>query len=88
MLFVVSFLLCGWLVRRLCRRFQLPRQDWPAGAVSLLVPTLLLDPFSSAFFPAVFPNMPPEVAGVFGGWMLCCCAGALIGAMPAREARA
>jgi hypothetical protein len=41
----------------------------------------VLDPFSSVFFPFVFPNMSPAVAGVFGGWMLWCCAGALIGAM-------
>jgi len=35
---------------------------------------------ASAFFPVVFPNMAPEAAGIFGGWMLCCCAGAAIGA--------
>jgi hypothetical protein len=78
-LFAISFPLMAWIVRRLCRRFHLPREQWLAGAVSVALPTLLLDPFSSAFFPAVFPNMAPEVAGVFGGWMLCCCAGALLG---------
>ena len=79
-LFALSFLLMAWLARRLCRRFQLPAERWPAGAISLALPTLLLDPFSSAFFPAVFPNLAPELAGVFGGWMLSCCAGALLGA--------
>jgi hypothetical protein len=78
-LFAVSFLLMAWLVRRLCRRFQLPPEQWPGGAISLAMPTLLLDPFSSAFFPVVFPNLAPELAGVFGGWMLVCCAGALMG---------
>jgi hypothetical protein len=78
-LFAVSFPLMAWLVRRLCSRFQLRPDQWPAGAVSVLLPTLLLDPFSSAFFPVVFPNMAREVAGVFGGWMLWCCAGALVG---------
>lgn len=78
-LFAASFPLMAWLVRRLCRRFLLSREEWPAGAVSVLLPTLALDPFSSAFFPVVFPNMSPEVAGVFGGWMLWCCAGALVG---------
>ncbi len=29
--------------------------------------------------PDVFPNMAPEAAGAFGGWMLWCCAGALVG---------
>ncbi|MFZ0634004.1 MAG: DUF5367 family protein [Candidatus Acidiferrales bacterium] len=78
-LFAVSFPLMAWFVRRLCRRFQLPQEEWLGGAFSVLLPTLLLDPFSSAFFPALFPNMAPEVAGVFGGWMLWCCAGALVG---------
>jgi hypothetical protein len=83
-LFAVSFTLMAWIVRRLCRRFQLPSEQWLLGAVSVTLPTLLLDPFSSASFPIVFPNMAPEVAGVFGGWMLWCCAGALVGATVRR----
>jgi hypothetical protein len=83
-LFAVSFPLVAWLVRRLCRRFQVPREQWPAGAISILLPTLLLDTFSSAFFPVVFPNIAPEAAGLFGGWMLWCCAGALIGVIVRR----
>ncbi|MBZ5621484.1 MAG: DUF5367 domain-containing protein [Acidobacteriia bacterium] len=80
-LFAISFPLMAWIVRRLCRRFRVPREDWAAGAISIALPTLLLDPFSSAFFPIVFPNIAPEAAGLFGGWMLCCCAGALVGAI-------
>ncbi len=80
LLFIASFAATAWLVRAVCRRVHLRREDWPAGAVSLLLPTLVLDPFSSAFFPAVFPNMAPEAAGLFGGWMLCFCAGGLVGA--------
>ena len=72
LLFAISFPAMALLSRRLC--------EGPAGAVALALPTLLLDPFSSVFFPVVFPNMSPQVAGVFGGWMLWCCAGALIGA--------
>jgi hypothetical protein len=79
-LFAVSFPMMAWIVRRLCKRFQLRPEQWFAGAVSLALPTLLLDPFSCAFFPVVFPNMAPSVAGVFGGWMLWCCAGAMVGA--------
>jgi len=79
-LFAVSFPLMAWVVRRLCLRFHLTQADWLRGAFSVALPTLLLDPFSSAFFPAVFPNMKPEVAGVFGGWMLLCCAGGFVGA--------
>ncbi len=86
LLFAISFPLMGMLVRRLCRR--LPRAEWPAGAISVALPTLLLDPFSSAFFPVAFPNMPPDAAGIFGGWMLCCCAGALAGALIGRRTQA
>jgi len=86
-LFAVSFPLTAWLVRRLCRRFQPAREAWPAGAISVLLPTLCLDPFSSAFFPLVFPNMAPEAAGVFGGWMLWCCAAALVGVTVGRGKR-
>jgi hypothetical protein len=78
-LFAITLPLIAWLVRRICRRLQLPRDQWLSGAFWLLLPTLLLDPFSSAFFPVVFPNMAPEAAGVFGGWMLWCCAGGLLG---------
>lgn len=84
-LFVVSFPLMVWLVRRLCRKFEAQREAWPAGAISIALPTLLLDPFSSAFFPVVFPNMAPGVAGVFGGWMLWCCAGAMVGAIVGQQ---
>ncbi|MGA7853505.1 MAG: DUF5367 family protein [Candidatus Acidiferrales bacterium] len=78
-LFSISFPLMAWVVRRLCRAAQLPREQWVAGAASVALPSLLLDPFSCAFFPVLFPNMAPEVAGVFGGWILWCCAGAIVG---------
>jgi Family of unknown function (DUF5367) len=87
LLFMISFAAMALLARRLCRRFRLPPEKWLSGAVSLALPTLLLDPFSSAFFPVVFPNMTPQLAGVFGGWMLCCCAGALVGALVGRPAK-
>jgi hypothetical protein len=80
-LFAISFVAMALLVRLACIRARLAPQDWPEAAVSLLLPTLLLDPFSSAFFPAVFPNMAPENAGIFGGWMIICCAGGLLGAL-------
>jgi hypothetical protein len=86
LLFLVSFPVMALIVRRLCR--QLPSEQWLRGAVSLALPSLFLDPFSSAFFPVVFPNMAPAVAGVFGGWVLWCCAGALVGAIVPLSRRA
>ena len=83
-LYALSILAMALLARRLCRVAGLPRSQWPAGAVSLALPTLLLDPLSSAFFHNVFPNITPTAAGLFGGWMLCCCAGALLGATIGR----
>ena len=78
-LYAGSILAMALLTRRLCRAVGVARREWSAAAISLALPTLLLDPFSSAFFPAVFPNVTPSAAGLFGGWMLCCCAGALLG---------
>lgn len=83
-LFAASALVVALLVRRLCRASKLPREQWPAGAISVLLPTLSFDPFSTAFFPTVFPNIDPAAAGLFGGWMLICCAGGLIGALIRR----
>jgi hypothetical protein len=78
-LLVTSFGLVACLMRGLCRKLPLrPEQRFDA-VLSLWLPTLLLDPFSSAFFSSVFPNMDPSMAGVFGGWMLCCAAGAFVG---------
>src|SRR5271165_4179418 len=85
LLFAISFPLMALLVRRLCSRFLPRREEWPAGAISIALPTLFLDPFSSAFFPRVFPNMAPEMAGVFGGWMLWCCAAAMAGVVLGRR---
>ena len=79
LLYTLSVLAMAGLARRLCKSLGLARHEWPVGAVLLALPTLVLDPFSSAFFPVIFPNMPPSSAGLFGGWMLCCCAGALAG---------
>lgn len=80
LLFAFSFLLMFLFARLLCTRFHVERRDWPEGAVALVFPTLLLDPFSCVFFSSVFPNIPADAARLFGGWMLCCCCGALSGA--------
>jgi Family of unknown function (DUF5367) len=80
-IFAVAFPAMAWVTRRLCRRFEPDRDRWPVAAVSLALPTLVLDPFSSAFFPVVFPNIAPQAAGTFGGLMLWCSAAALLGVL-------
>ena len=79
-LYVCSFVLMGLLARRIFRGVGLDKESWPRAATLLALPTLILDSFSSAFFASVFPNVDPAAAGVFGGWMLICCAGAVAGA--------
>jgi hypothetical protein len=79
MLFVLSFPLMAWVARRICADAALPPERWPLGGFYIVMPTLVFDAFASAFFPLVYPNMPESAAGLFGGWMLWCCAGALFG---------
>jgi len=78
-LYVVSFILMALLVPRICRRIGFERDLWPKAATLLILPTLVLDPFSCAFFTSMFPNLDPAAAGVFGGWMLICCGGGVAG---------
>lgn len=83
-LYAGSFLLMALLVRRIFSRMRLDHSQWPAASTFLMLPTLLLDPFSCAFFSRVFPNADPATAGVFGGWMLIFCGGAVAGVWAQR----
>jgi hypothetical protein len=78
-LYLASFVLMAMLVPRIFRRLGLEEGSWPAAATLLMLPTLILDPFSCAFFTIIFPNIEPGAAGVFGGWILIFCAGAVAG---------
>lgn len=82
-LYAVSFGLMFVLVRQLVGR-RPERSGALEAAIALFLPTLVLDAFASAFFPTVYPNFPPSAAGVFGGWMLICCAGGLVAALRGR----
>jgi hypothetical protein len=75
----MSFVLMALLVPRICRRLGFQRDLWPKAATLLILPTLVLDPFSCAFFTTMFPNLDPASAGAFGGWMLICCGGGIVG---------
>lgn len=78
-LYLASFVLMALLARLILKRLGVPKNSWPALVTLLIVPTLLLDPFSCLFFATVFPNLGPTTAGIFGGWMLICCGGAVAG---------
>jgi hypothetical protein len=84
-LLAASFPLMALMARRICADTVLPPEQWPAAGIFLVMPTLVLDTFSSVFFPFVYPNIPQQAAGLFGGWMLWCCAGALFGVNFARR---
>lgn len=78
-LYLLSFFLMGVLVRRILHGLGIKSESWCAAATLLMLPTLILDPFSCIFFGAVFPNLDPDIAGIFGGWMLIFCGGAVAG---------
>ena len=80
LLYLISFMLMAWIVPRICQRLQLERELWFKATTLLILPTVILDPFSCLFFPRVFPNVDLAAAGIFGGWMLICCGGAIAGA--------
>jgi len=82
-LLLVSFPLMAWVTRSICA--ALPRDKWPAAGIFIVMPTLVLDTFSTVFFPFAYPNIPEPAAGLFGGWILWCCAGALFGVSFARR---
>jgi Family of unknown function (DUF5367) len=85
LLLVLSFLLMALVARRVCTDARIPPEKWPTASVALVAPSMILDTFSAAFFPLVYPNIPAQAAGLFGGWILSCCAGALLGVNFQRE---
>jgi len=67
------------------RLFRALSVDAIEGVTLLALPTLLFDPFSCLYFAALFPNVAAPAAGIFGGWMLICCGGAVAGAWAGRR---
>jgi hypothetical protein len=82
-LYAISFGLMFFVMRLLVAR-RSEAHDGSRAAIALLLPTLVLDAFASAFFPAAYPNFSAGAAGVFGGWMLICCGGGLAGVILGR----
>jgi hypothetical protein len=79
MLLMVSFPLMALIARKICADARITEDRWPIAGILLVAPSMILDSFSAAFFPLVYPNIPVQAAGLFGGWILSCCAGALLG---------
>lgn len=81
LLYLGSFVLMALVALGLFRGM---RVDAVEGVTLLALPTLILDAFSCIFFASLFPNVAPTAAGLFGGWMLICCGGAVAGAWAGR----
>jgi hypothetical protein len=50
----------------------LPPAERALGAIALVAPGMLFDTFTTIWFTRVFPNIRPDAAQVFGGWLLLC----------------
>jgi hypothetical protein len=55
----------------LLQRYRLAEQR-ALAAIVLVAPGMLLDTVSAIWFPLIFPNIRPDAAGAFGGWLLFC----------------
>ena len=87
-LLAISALLLYRLPWALFSRFVIPREQRALGGIALVFPGMLLDSVSAICFSTVFPNMRPDAAGLFGGWLLLCNVAALAGAATAARAEA
>lgn len=81
---IVLLAISGFLLFRLpgmlFMRFVIPPEQRALGGIALVAPGMFLDAFSAICFSSVFPNMRPEAAGLFGGWLLVCNVAALVSA--------
>jgi hypothetical protein len=79
LLYLFSFILLASITPLLLRG-----TDRRSAVTLLMLPTLILDALACPFFATVYPNVDPAAAGLFGGWMLICCGGAVAGVWLAR----
>jgi len=87
LLLAVSGVLMYRLPRLVFRLMRIDRSHYAVGAILLVAPGMLLDTISAIWFSRVFPNMPAESAGLFGGWLLFCNVVALLSAAIAAGPR-
>jgi uncharacterized membrane protein len=82
-LMAISAPVMFYLPRRIFARLSLDRDRYALAAIALVAPGMALDTISAIWFAALFPNIRPDAAGLFGGWLLFCNLLALIGAATA-----
>ena len=82
-LLTISGLLLFRLTRLLFSRFSIPQEQRALGGIALVAPGMFLDAISAISFSTVFPNIRPDAAGLFGGWLLFCNVAALVSAATA-----
>ena len=71
LLFLVSLPAMILVARAVLVRFRASGER-ALAAIVLVAPGMLLDTISAAWFSRIFPNIRPDAAGVFGGWLLFC----------------
>ena len=86
-LLAVSGVLMWQLPRGVFASMRVAREDYALGAIALVAPGMLLDTLSTIAFSRVFPNIAPDAAGLFGGWLLFCNIVALLSAAMAALPR-
>ncbi|MFZ1888886.1 MAG: DUF5367 family protein [Candidatus Binataceae bacterium] len=84
-LLLVSFPLMLLLVRRLCTDAGVRNEQLPMAAIVLMMPTFVLDTLSTVFFPIFYPNIDERAAGLYGGWIIWCIGGGLLGVILRRR---
>ena len=71
LLLVITVPVMAAVAIALLQRYR-PREQRALAAIALVAPGMLLDTISAIWFPTVFPNIRPDAAGLFGGWLLLC----------------
>lgn len=77
--YAASFIAMAAVVPALFTSMRITRALWFRSAALLMLPSLILDALTQLAFSRAYPNMNESAAGLFGGLILTCCAGALIG---------
>jgi hypothetical protein len=87
LLLLITLPLMAFVARALLWHFP-TRELRALGAIAVVSPGMLLDTISAIWFPLIFPNIRPDAAGTFGGWLLFCNVVVLLTAVSYRPATA